>query len=52
MRAQLGNRPKPPYGRRGRLRDVQKRAGHASLATTQKYIQDDSAAKRNVMNLI
>jgi hypothetical protein len=27
-------------------------AGHTSLATTQKYIQGDTAAKRNVMKLI
>src|SRR5436190_5736245 len=31
----------------GSLRDVQELAGHTSLATTQKYIQGDSAAKRN-----
>jgi integrase/recombinase XerD len=36
----------------GSLRDVQELAGHTSLATTQKYIQGDSAAKRNVMKLI
>jgi hypothetical protein len=28
------------------------RRGHTSLATTQKYIQGDSAAKLNVMKLI
>jgi integrase/recombinase XerD len=36
----------------GSLRDVQELAGHTSLATTQKYIQGDIAAKRNVMKLI
>jgi integrase/recombinase XerD len=36
----------------GSLRDVQELAGHTSLATTQKYIQGDTAAKRNVMKLI
>jgi integrase/recombinase XerD len=36
----------------GSLRDVQELAGHTSLATTQKYIQGDTAAKRNVIKLI
>jgi integrase/recombinase XerC len=36
----------------GSLRDVQELAGHTSLATTQRYIQGDSAAKRNVIKLI
>ncbi len=36
----------------GSLRDVQELAGHASLATTQRYIQGDTAAKRNVIGLI
>jgi integrase/recombinase XerC len=36
----------------GSLRDVQQLAGHASLATTQRYIEGDSAAKRKVINLI
>jgi integrase/recombinase XerD len=36
----------------GSLRDVQELAGHTSLATTQKYIQGDTAAKRNVLKLI
>jgi hypothetical protein len=27
-------------------------SGHTSLATTQKYIQGDTAAKRNVIKLI
>jgi site-specific recombinase XerC len=36
----------------GSLRDIQELAGHSSLATTQRYIQGDSAAKRNVIALI
>jgi site-specific recombinase XerD len=36
----------------GSLRDVQEMAGHSSLSTTQRYIQGDSAAKRNVIGLI
>ena len=36
----------------GSLRDVQELAGHSSLATTQRYIQGDTAAKRNVIALI
>ena len=36
----------------GSLRDIQELAGHSSLATTQRYIQGDSAAKRNVIGLI
>jgi integrase/recombinase XerD len=35
----------------GSLRDVQELAGHASLATTQRYIQGDTAAKRRVFDL-
>lgn len=35
----------------GSLRDVQELAGHASLATTQRYIQGNSAAKRRVVEM-
>lgn len=36
----------------GSLRDVQELAGHTSLATTQRYIQGDTEAKRKVVALI
>ena len=36
----------------GSLRDIQELAGHSSLTTTQRYIQGDTAAKRNVIGLI
>jgi integrase/recombinase XerD len=36
----------------GSLRDVQQLVGHASLATTQKYIEGDTEAKRRLVNLI
>lgn len=36
----------------GSLRDVQQLAGHASLATTQRYIEGSSDAKRKLVNLI
>lgn len=36
----------------GSLRDVQQLAGHTSLATTQRYIEGDSDAKRKVISLI
>jgi site-specific recombinase XerC len=35
----------------GSLRDVQELGGHASLATTQRYIQGDTDAKREVVDL-
>jgi integrase len=35
----------------GSLRDVQELAGHVSLATTQRYIEGDSDAKRRVVDL-
>jgi integrase len=35
----------------GSLRDVQELAGHSSLATTQRYIQGDTDAKRRVVDL-
>ncbi len=36
----------------GSLRDVQQLAGHANLATTQRYIEGDSEAKRKLVNMI
>lgn len=36
----------------GSLRDVQELAGHASLQTTQSYIEGDTAAKQKVIQLI
>lgn len=36
----------------GSLRDVQELAGHSSLATTQRYIQGDSDAKRKLVDLV
>ena len=36
----------------GSLRDVQELAGHASLASTQRYIQGDTDAKRKVVALV
>jgi len=36
----------------GSLRDIMELAGHSSLATTQRYIAGDAAAKRKVIDLI
>jgi len=36
----------------GSLRDVQERAGHASLAMTQRYIDGDTEAKRKLVALL
>lgn len=36
----------------GSLRDVQQLAGHRSLATTQRYVEGDTEAKRKLVNLI
>jgi integrase len=36
----------------GSLRDVQQLAGHSSLATTQRYIEGSSDAKRRIVDLI
>ena len=36
----------------GNLRDVQQLAGHSSLATTERYIEGDTEAKRKLVNLI
>lgn len=36
----------------GSLRDVQELAGHASLATTQRYIQAESETKRKLIEMI
>lgn len=36
----------------GSLRDIQMMAGHASLQTTQRYIEGDSESQRKVVNLI
>jgi integrase len=35
----------------GSLRDVQELAGHSSLATTQRYVQGDTAAKRKLVDI-
>ncbi len=35
----------------GSLKDVQDLAGHVSLATTQRYIQSDFAAKRKLVDM-
>jgi len=35
----------------GSLKDVQELSGHVSLATTQRYIQSVSAAKRKLVDM-
>lgn len=37
---------------RGSLRDVQDILGHASLSTTQRYLEPSSDAKRKLVDLI
>jgi integrase len=39
-------------GIRRSVRDVQQLAGHASLQTTQRYIEGDTDAKRKLVQLI
>ena len=34
------------------LRDVQELAGHASLQTTQRYVQGDTEAKKRLVNMV
>jgi integrase/recombinase XerD len=36
----------------GSVRDVQQLAGHASMQTTQRYIEGDSDAKRKLVHLV
>ena len=36
----------------GSLRDIQMLAGHASLSTTQRYIEADAAAQRKIVELV
>ena len=36
----------------GSLRDVQDMLGHASLSTTQRYLEPSSNAKRKLVDLI
>jgi integrase len=39
-------------GAGGSLRDVQQLVGHTSLATTQRYVEGNSEAKRKLVNMI
>lgn len=36
----------------GSLKDVQQMLGHASLATTEKYIEESTGAKRKLVDMI
>ena len=36
----------------GSIRDIQMMAGHASLQTTQRYIESDSESQRKVVDLL
>lgn len=48
----ITNAAKQVFKAGGSLRDVQELAGHKSIAMTQRYIEGDSEAKRQLVNLI